>query len=196
MHHATILVAILAFVPLTSATAQVPVRPGARVRVTGRFCQPVYSNCVLGRTESRVGTFVGWKSDSLVMKSKGDILAAPQDFVTRVEVSLSRKSKAGRGAKIGALVLGIPSVITGVIVGLAIEEICLGLSCNRLDLDDRVMIAVGLGVIGAGTGALFGAVIGSVIRPDHWGKVPLDRLRLQVAPQRDGRFGFGASVRF
>jgi hypothetical protein len=51
MRHTTILVAILAFVPFASATAQV--RPGARVRVTHPW----------GKS---VGTFVAWKSDTLV----------------------------------------------------------------------------------------------------------------------------------
>ncbi len=31
---------------------------------------------------------------------------------------------------------------------------------------------------------------------DRWQEVPLDRLRVSVAPQRDGRFGLGLSVRF
>ncbi len=64
MRRATILVAILAFVPLASATAQV--RPGARVRVTGHFCQPFNSNCVGGLPQRYVGTFVTWKADTLV----------------------------------------------------------------------------------------------------------------------------------
>ena len=63
MRHATILVAILAFVPLASATAQGFIRPGARVRVSGHSCPPFYS-CV--GAEHRVGTFVAWKSDTLV----------------------------------------------------------------------------------------------------------------------------------
>ncbi len=65
MRHATILVALLAFVPLASATAQVSIRPGARVRVTSHFCQ-FYRNCVGAQPEHRVGTFVAWKSDTLV----------------------------------------------------------------------------------------------------------------------------------
>ncbi len=81
MHHATILVAILAFTPLHSATAQVSIRPGARVRFAGHFCQPFYSNCIA----RRVGTFVAWKADTLVVQSNGDILALPLDSVTSVE---------------------------------------------------------------------------------------------------------------
>ncbi len=69
MRHATILVAILAFVPVAGATAQL--RPGDRVRVTGHFCQPLYS-CVGGSPQQYVGTFVTWDADTLVTESNGD----------------------------------------------------------------------------------------------------------------------------
>ncbi len=72
--------AVLAFTPLHSATAQVPVRPGARVRVTGPpICPPTYTICVGGPRRKSVGTFLAWKADSLVMESNGDTLAVPQD---------------------------------------------------------------------------------------------------------------------
>ncbi len=79
MRHVGLLVAILAFVPLASATAQVPVPPGTRVRVTGYFCPPSFSNC--GDPGHRVGTFVAWKADTLVVQSNGDITkpAVPPD---------------------------------------------------------------------------------------------------------------------
>ncbi len=85
MRRATILAAIVAFVPLANATAQVPIRPGARVRVSGHSCQP-FSSCV--GAAHRVGTFVAWKSDTLVVQSNGDILALPLDSVTSVEGAL------------------------------------------------------------------------------------------------------------
>ena len=50
-------------------------------------------------------------------------------------------------------------------------------------------------IFGAG-GALLGFIVGAMITGTRWEEVPLDRLRLQVAPQRDGRFGLGLSVRF
>ena len=73
MCHATILVAILAFPALASATAQVPVRPGERVRVTVRK----WSRSGVEWSQSHVGTLVVWKADSLVMENKGDTLALP-----------------------------------------------------------------------------------------------------------------------
>ncbi len=66
---------------------------------------------------------------------------------------------------------------------------CLG------DLGPGANVAAG-GVIGGLGGLVVGALIGSAIETDRWVDVPLDRLRVSLGPQRDSRFGFGASVRF
>ncbi len=234
MRHATILVAILAFVPLASATAQVPVRPGARVRVTGHFCQPIYSNCVGGWPEHRVGTFVAWKSDTLVMESRGDTLAVPPDFVTKLEVSAGRRRPSSQGAAIGAAVGGgfllyargtaaagalgaglgallgrSPSArksagtgfLLGAVVGAVIGLVSYGecesqgaFSC--LGPDGPEIYALGGAIIGGLGGLVVGALIGSATETERWEEVPLDRLRVSLGPQRDGRFGLGASLRF
>jgi len=114
MRHATILVAILAFVPLTSAPAQVPVRPGERVRVTHQpICPagtPAGTICLGPSPRQRsVGTFLAWKADSLVIQSNGDTLSVPVNLVTRLDVSRARRlsSKGARkGAMIGGVLLG------------------------------------------------------------------------------------------
>ncbi len=230
MRHATILVAILAFTPLASATAQVPIRPGARVRVSGHSCQPFYS-CV--GAEQRVATFVAWKSDTLVVQGNGDTLALPLDSVTSLEVSRARGQR-GNGAAIGALVgggLGVAAELgpagiafgagvgallgtgsnarkgagigllvgaaTGAVIGLASgdDPSCSGSGwfCWRFTAEEKAALgAVGLGGLGAVIGLIAGAASGS----ERWEKVPLDRVRVSVGPQRDGRLGFGASVRF
>ena len=59
---------------------------------------------------------------------------------------------------------------------------------------------MGFGLIGgAGLGALgagIGAIVGALIKTDRWEEVPLDRLRVSFVPQRGGRFALGLSVRF
>jgi len=193
MRHATILVAILAFVPLASATAQVPVRPGARVRVTGHFCQPLYS-CVGGSPQQYVGTLVTWEADTLVVQSNRDTLAVPVDFVTRLDVSRGRKTNTANGAGIGFLLGGL----VGAVIVYASYEECVpqGLfSCIGPNYGPGTYALAG-GVIGGFGGLMAGALIGSAIKTDRWQEVPLDQLRVSFGPQRDGRFGFGASVRF
>ena len=191
MRRATILVAILAFVPVVGATAQL--RPGERVRVTGHFCQ-FYSNCAGGYPQHRVGSFVAWESDTLVVQSNGDTLAVPQDFVTKLEVS------TGRGySKAHAIAGMIGGMFVGSLIGIAIADVTAEEGCSSLDVtakrDKGNCLANGF-LVGFLGGSLVGWGIGALIPGDRWADVPLDRLRVSVAPQRDGRFGLGLSVRF
>ena len=184
MRHATILVAVLTITPLTNATAQV--RPGAQVRVAGHFCQPSYSNCVGGSPQQYVGTFVTWEVDTLVIQNNGDTLSVPASLVTRLDVSRGRKANTGKGAGIGVLL----GVVAGALIGYASYES----ESFFIELDPEAYAVWGAvfgGLVGGGVGAL----IGASIRTDRWQEVPLDRLRVNLGPQRDGRFGFGASVR-
>jgi hypothetical protein len=181
MRHATILVAILAFTPLASATAQVSIRPGERVRVTHLW----------GKS---VGTFLAWKSDTLVFQSNGDTLSVPAGLVTRLDVRRGRKTNTGKGAGIG-FVLGS---FTGAAILLATYEECVprgAWSCIGPDFGSGFAAATGALIGGLG-GVLFGAIIGSAIKTDRWREVPLHRLRVSLAPQRDERFGLGLSVEF
>ncbi len=191
MRHAFVLLAILAFVPLASATAQVPMRPGARVRVTRHFCQPFNSNCVGGLPQRYVGTFVRGEADTLVVQSNGDTLSVPVNLVTRLDLSRGRKTNTGKGAGIGFLLGGL---VGAVIVYASYEECVGGFACLG-DLGPGVNVVAG-GVIGGLGGLVTGAFIGLAIQTDRWREVPLDRVRVSLGPQRDGRFGLGASVRF
>ena len=187
MCHATILVAILAFVPLASTaqetpTAQVPLRPGERVRVTGHFCQPFYSNCVKGSPQQYVGTFVTWNADALFMESNGDTLTVPQDSITTLEVSMGRRSQAGVGAGIG----GLTGAVIGATVSLA--------TCDGF-FPPHVCALVGGLVFGAG-GALVGVIVGANKKTERWVSVPLNRLRVSFGPLHAARFVVGMSVRF
>ena len=51
------------------------------------------------------------------------------------------------------------------------------------------------GLVGA-AGGIVGVIIGYGIKTDRWEEVPLDQLRVSLAPQRDGGFALGFSVRF
>ncbi len=185
MRRATILVAILAFVPFAIATAQVPLRPGERVRVTRLPLCPPNTLCVKTPRQS-VGTFLAWDADSLVVQSNGDTLYVPVDRVTRLDVSRGRKTNTGTGAVIGLLVGGV----VGAVIGYAnYEEGGFG------DIGPGANVAAG-GVIGGLGGLVTGAFIGLEIQTDGWREVPLDRLRVNLGPQRDGGLGVGASLRF
>ena len=179
MRHATFLVAVLAFVPLATATAQElpPVKVGDRVRVTAPGVHRLEGPVLLLTT------------DSLVMRFEygaPNRLAIPLASVTRLELSMPGASRAGQGALTGLAIGGGGGAIVAVTV-------CAG----SFYLEDAAGLCVlaGAVIFGAG-GALVGAIIGDMTTGTRWEEVPLDRLRLQVAPQRDGRFGLGLSVRF
>ncbi len=198
MRHAFVLLAILTFVPLAGSAAQVqqpPVKRGARVRVTTSPPNPcpAWNTRCLREIDSRryVGTFVAWKGDTLVVETKGYTLALPLDSVTKLDVSRGRKTNTGEGAVIGLLVGGV----VGAVIGYASYEECVGGWACFGDLGPGVNVAAG-GVIGGLGGLVAGAFIGLAIETDRWQEVPLDRLRVSLGPQRDGRFGFGASVKF
>ena len=192
MRHATILVAILAFVPLASATAQVPIRRGERMRVTRLpICPATYTICVGGPPLQSVGTFWAWEADSLIMESNGNALALPLNSVTKLEVGQGQKSYTVEGAIIGLLVGG---VAVGAIAIATYEECEGGWGCLG-DFGYGFAALVGALVGGLG-GSAVGALIGASTKTDRWGEVPLDRVRVRLGPHRDGRFGLGASVRF
>jgi len=110
-------------------------------------------------------------------------------FGAGVGALLGRSSSARKGAGIGLLLGGV----VGAVIGSVSYEECVSqgaFSCLGPDGPEIYALA------GAIIGLVAGTLIGSAIETDRWQEVPLDRLRVNLGPRRDGRFGFGASVRF
>ena len=179
MRPGTFLFALLAVAPLSIVTAQETplVKPGDRVRVTA-------PDQALSKY---TGTLAGVYGDTLRL----DTLHVPLQSVTRLDVHRGQKSKAGTGALIGAGVGAAAGVITALVVCAEDNR-----DCENAGSGLTAAAALVLGVGGALLGAGLGAVVGSNVKVDRWEEIPLDRLRVSVAPQRDGRFGLGLSVRF
>ncbi len=185
MRHATILVAIVAFVPLASATAQEPppVKVGDRVRVTAPD---------LG-IHKQEGRFVVIHADTLVVAVADSTMTFPVASVTRLEVG--PKSRVALGAGIG--------LWGGGLLGYVISSGRLGGGCRSTVGEGSFAPATGVTLTresciwvstvgGAVVGTLLGLVVGEVASTDKWRTVPL----VHVTPRRDGRFGLGLSVRF
>ena len=174
--------AVLAFAPLTRVTAQEPppVKVGDRVRVTAPG---------LG-VPNRDGILRLLDADSLVMRPEyggPSRLVIPLASLTRFEVHRGGKSHVGAGAGYGAL--------AGAVIGVGSAAIlCSNATFGCAEFTGGVYLVLGGG--GAVAGLLIGSIVGALITTERWEEIPLDRLRLQVAPQRDGRFGLGLSVRF
>ncbi len=166
--------AVLAFTPLTSTTAQEqsPVESGARIRVTA---PSVFSDRI-------VGTVVSWESEQLVLDTDSPsrlrgTLTLAIDSIIKLEISRGKKSKVAVGAGIGLLFGGISGY----------------LACGPVvTCDKRVLLAAVFAV----PGAALGAIVGAAVSPTIWEEIPVSQLRVSFGPQRDGRFALGASVRF
>ncbi len=201
MRHATILVAILAFVPLASAAQeqQRPLEPGARIRLW--YCHPFFETLRCERGDER--KLVALTADSLVLQ----VGAVSRASVTKIEVRGSPHVVLGAviGSVAGALVGGLsmalqPDSVTErkctkfIVIDLfGSTDTTTYTECETITREIFNDVTVGV-VVGALGGAVLGAVAGHRLR--RWTEVPLDRVRVSLGPQRDGRFGFGASVRF
>lgn len=105
-------VALAAFVPPAHLGAQdstaahrMPIAPGTRVRVRGRYLP-------LDAEPARV---VEQRGDTLVLQpASGDLAFVPLDRVTELKVAQGRRSRsegAWRGARVGAIALGVPTLL-------------------------------------------------------------------------------------
>jgi hypothetical protein len=144
--------AALALVLLALPLEAWALESGARVRVT-----------LLAREAPQVtGIVLAIPTDSLVVAAEPDSLArsiARLD-IKKLEVSRGVHSNAGKGATIGALVIGVA-------VGLTV------LNAASIDGTSKDSVAAGIagGAVGAIVGAGLGALIGSGSHREFWDDV-------------------------
>ncbi len=156
----------------TEAAAQdtPPIAVGQRVRVT---------------TESgatHVGLVTALSSGALELQGEGGSQRFPAASVTRLEVSRGRKSRAELGAGIG-----FTAGALGAVVYCQMEA----KRCVVFDDDTTPLQALAFGAMGS----VVGGFVGWFITTDRWEGVPLERLRVSLAPQGGGRFALGFSVK-
>ena len=168
---AFVLIGIFGAAPTESA-AQEPLvlEPGVRVRVTALDCG----------LRGQATEFRALRADTLVL----DTTECPLASVTRFDVSQGQKSHTLLGAGIG--------LAAGALGAVVFCEVVEKGSCELFDDDIRLEAAL---ITGAIVG-LAGGIVGNFIKTDRWEEVPLERLRVSLAPQRDGWFALELSVRF
>jgi hypothetical protein len=107
--------------------------------------------------------------------------------VRQVEVSDGQRRNPRKNAFVGALAVGIPLALLATI------------SCGAArDLEPGSPPAppAACGVVGLGVGGALGAAVGSLVKTEHWQRMPLPEARVSVAPQRGGGIGVTLSCRF
>ena len=127
------------------------------------------------------GTLEEWGSDTLYVVPDGasqDVPASaiPLSTLSKLEISEGLKSNAGKGALIGG---GI-----GLVVGGAMSIIA-GSTVDTEVTSTDYLIFTGFVTVG---GVGIGALVGALIKSERWEELPLDRLRLGIAPRSDGGF--------
>jgi hypothetical protein len=147
------------------------------------------------------GTVASIGSDTLaVLTASGTTVVVPLASVTELWVQRGKKDYLARGMAIGSATGLVAGAIAGVIMGRRPEHCGGTIMFGDPDPDVRaacqVLLVAGLGVAGLMGGAAIGAMWGAGIQTDRWEEVPLDRIRVGVAPQRHGRFAVGFSVSF
>jgi hypothetical protein len=182
----TLLVAVLVAGASADLAAQtvVAVPAGSRVRVSlvNGGDGPV--------VQRQVGTLVALDNGSVVVRNgSGDPRSYAMSSVETLEVSMGRRSRTGRGALIGGLVLGTVSAVNAYIEESRCEPHFGGwfMEC----VDPAAMGVVGF-VVGGAVGAGAGALVGSFIRTDRWKPLP-HGARTTLVPAR-GRLAFSISV--
>ena len=163
-----VLICIFGGAPAEIAS-QAPLRSGSRVRVTAPDCA----------LRGQVATLRAIRADTLFLETTECPLAS----VTRFAVSRGQKSHGRNGAAIG-----FPA---GAVLAFAYCQVG-GKRCEVFDTD----FTPGIALIFGGVGVLVGAIVGHRIKTDLWEEVPLERLRVSLAPQGGGGFALGLSVRF
>jgi hypothetical protein len=143
-----------------------PVEPGARVRVTAPAAG----------ISRYVGEYVAGTSDTVYMRGEADAvpLAIPLASVTLLELHTGEKRRRLLGTGVGLSV--------GVIAGLA---------TGTLD-EDRALSAMVLAV----PGSFVGFLVGSVLKTDRWEAAVQTAPLVSGISQRETRVGLGVSFRF
>lgn len=132
-------------------------------------------------------TVVERRGDTLFVRPRDAIVTAvPLDRITTLTVADGRRSRsdgAWRGARIGALVVGIPfAVLTGVAV---VDDVRHRGECSDFCIPGSLVVGIS-GVALTGVATLAGAAFGAVAPGERWTRVPPSSVRLSVGPTRRG----------
>jgi hypothetical protein len=165
--------------PFSTISAQraPPIEVGALVRVTA-------PDCVL---TNEVAKFMSVHRDTLTVRTDS-VLTLSLATVRKLEVIKGRNNlPVYVGMVTGALGGAVIGVLTASGEHQPREPLDFG-----IHLDDPEVAAV----VGALLGGFVGGVVGTFFRTERWEEVALDRVRVSLTPQWEGRFAVGMTLRF
>ncbi|HKQ20240.1 MAG TPA: hypothetical protein VJW75_10895 [Candidatus Eisenbacteria bacterium] len=137
-----------------------------------------------------IGTLRARRDDDVVIRvgSPATELAVPVNSVRRIEVSLGRHGRAGRGALIGLGAGALGGALAGLIV-------CSGGNCESSGITGETgLVTMVLGLGGAVVGTGVGALTGSLIRSERWRTVELHDLPYGEGLSPEGGLRLGLTL--
>lgn len=179
MRPVAVVLSLSLLAPCAALTAQAqPLQFGRKVRVTA-------PSLGIRRSEATFEYF----ANGMVVLRVDSTIQCPIASVVRLDVFQGTKSHIDKGAFWGGVAGGTLGLAAGVV--WMVECANGGFVCP-----DHPYTTLILAVPGFVAGAVLGTGIGALIRTDRWEEVPLDRLRMSLAPQRVGQLGIGLSLGF
>lgn len=151
-----------------------PIERGARIRIAEA-----------ARQRRLEGVLVEWRGDSALARidASGAYLVVPPDLVGRIEVYDGKRSRAGKGARIGAL------------AGLSLGALVVLSAAADPYKDVPAGQAIAFVGMSTATYAGIGALIGSFVKVPRWRQLqPEGRVQAVVGPR--GRVGLAISSGF
>lgn len=137
------------------------------------------------------GTVMATDAESLLVGVDGRGPArVSRNAITHFEIAFGRRRNTRTGLIIGAVA---GALAVGVIAAIPKDEACPpGEPTTQSCLDDRsALLAFGLPAFAAE-----GAAIGALIKSDRWLPVPLENVRIGLAPTRGHGVGLSLALRF
>lgn len=177
------------------APAPAGARPASRLERAVMVGSRVRARGPGGATRAN-GIVTAVRGDTLeLLAVRGQVpLVLPLAHVEQLDLAVGRRSRGGIGAAIGLVAGGA----LGWTVGVSSYTPCEPAGWFDCWFHPESRDAAGMlgAAIGATGGAAMGLMIGMHITTERWERLPLDGLRVGVAPLPAGRMGLGASLAF
>lgn len=148
----------------------------------------IYAPGIQGK--SIIGTVYEVSTSAMLVSAEDSSFTIPFASINKLDISKGKKRNAGKGALIGAGLVGL----TGGIIGAASYKECNEegfLACiGYVDKTSLTVVGVLLGTL---TGSAVGAIIGSTVESHKWDRIPL-KLSAVVAPNHDQALSLNPTI--
>jgi hypothetical protein len=124
------------------------------------------------------GIVIGMDDALLQIRTDDGPMNVRRDAITRIEVGAGRRRRTVKGLLIGAAMTGASAA--------------LGAGCSPGGCSSESDHAAA----GVAAGATIGAAVGYLIKSERWTSLPVEQVRVGVAPSRRGGVALSLSLRF